>query len=319
MSRSEDVALVDRLRKHSAETEWLEFKQKRCAPKQIGEYLSALANSACLGDRPKGYLVLGIEDGTHKVSGTDFDPYKSKGKGNQDLLPWLAAGLRPQTGFEARVVDHPDAVVHDPHGRVVVFEVAAATDQPVSFFGTAYVRVGASKTELAKHPTRARAIWTRELDWSAQLCESATIDHLDPAALAKARAQFIERHSTTNAALLLLGRPESASLLTSRNAGLAWILRDADNNSLDIAQIDLPFLDAGNRVLEQVRNLSVRFMPKGTPVAEAGLPIRPVGRSGSRPQRHCASGLLHARSHISSGVPRPHHREQFRFVSARKR
>ncbi len=282
MSRAEDMALVDRLRMQSSETEWLEFKQKRCAPEQIGQYLSALANSACLVDRPEGYLILGIEDGTHKVAGTDFDPYRAKGRGNQDLLPWLEARLRPQTGFEARVVDHPD-------GRVVVFEVASAKDQPVSFLGTAYVRVGASKTELAKHPTRARAIWTRELDWSGQLCESATVDDLDPAALIKARIQFIERHSAqegdihawddltflhktrlfrdgtaTNAALLLLGRPESASLLTDGIAWLVWILKDADNNPLDIVQIDLPFFDAGNRVLQHVRNLPVRFMPKGT-------------------------------------------------------
>lgn len=74
MSRSEDVALVDRLRMQSSETEWLEFKQKRCAPEQIDQYLSALANSACLADRSKGYLVFGIEDGTHKVAGTNFDP-----------------------------------------------------------------------------------------------------------------------------------------------------------------------------------------------------------------------------------------------------
>ena len=188
MSRSQDAALVDRLRKHSSETEWLEFKRRRCAPEQLGQYLSALANSACLVDRPKGYLVLGVDDETHEVAGTNFDPCKATGKGSQDLLPWLAAGLRPRTGFEARVVEHPD-------GRVVVFDVASAKDQPISFYGTAYVREGASKTELAKHPTRERAIWTRELDWSEQVCEDATVDHLDPAALATARRQFVERHT----------------------------------------------------------------------------------------------------------------------------
>ena len=121
MSRSQDAALVDRLREQSSETEWLEFKRRRCAPEQLGQYLSALANSACLVDRPKGYLVLGIDDETHEVAGTNFDPYKAKGKGSQDLLPWLAAGLRPRTGLEARVVEHSD-------GRVVVFRVASAKD-----------------------------------------------------------------------------------------------------------------------------------------------------------------------------------------------
>ena len=282
MSRSEGIALVDQLRKQSSETEWLEFKGKHCAPAQIGEYLSALANSAYLVARPKGYLVFGVDDGTHEVVGTNFDPYKAKGKGNQDLLPWLAAGLRPRTGFAARVVEHPD-------GRVVVFEVTPAKGRPIRFKEKEYVRVGASKTELAKHPTMERAIWTGELDWSEQVCEDATVDDLDPAALAKARRQFVERHSAqegdvqawddltflhktrlfrdgaaTNAALLLLGRPESASLLTNGIAWLVWILKDADNKPLDIARIDLPFLDAGQRVLEHVRNLPVRFIPKGT-------------------------------------------------------
>ena len=68
----------------------------------------------------------------------------------------------------------------------------------------------------------------------------------------------------TNAALLLLGRPESASLLEDGIAWLFWILKDADNRPLDSANIQLPFLDAGDRVLQRIRNLPVRFMPKGT-------------------------------------------------------
>ena len=172
MSRSQDAALVDRLRDQSSETEWLEFKRRRCVPEQLGQYLSALANSACLVDRPKGYLVLGVDDETHEVAGTNFDPpYKATGKGNQDLLPWLASGLRPRTGFEARVVEHPD-------GRVVVFEVASAKNQPISFFGTAYVRVGASRTELAKHPTRG----ARHLDSRTRLVGAVSSDNQDETA-----------------------------------------------------------------------------------------------------------------------------------------
>ena len=62
---------------------------------------------------------------------------------------WLEAVLRFQTGFEARVVDHPD-------GRVVVFEVASAKNRPVSLLGTAYVRVArARRTGQASLGTRA--------------------------------------------------------------------------------------------------------------------------------------------------------------------
>lgn len=85
---------------------------------------------------------------------------------------------------------------------------------------------------------------------------------LDVSSLHKTR--LFRDGAATNAALLLLGRPESASLLTGGIAWLVWILKDADNNPLDIARIELPFLDAGQRVLEHVRNLPVRFIPKGT-------------------------------------------------------
>ena len=62
----------------------------------IGEYLSALANAACLASQPRGYLLFGIDDETHEVVGTRLDSYAAKGKGNQDLLPWLRPGCRPQ-------------------------------------------------------------------------------------------------------------------------------------------------------------------------------------------------------------------------------
>ena len=107
------------------------------------------------------------------------------------------------------------------------------------FYGTAYIRVGSSKTEIAKHPEKERAIWTRRTDWSAAICESASASDLDPDALAKAREQFKIKNpkqateerswddvtflnkakltiqgALTHAAILLLGKPESAALLS---------------------------------------------------------------------------------------------------------
>ncbi len=187
MSVQDLIALVERLRALPAETEWFEFKRNHGEAEQIGEYLSALANAACLASQPRGYLVFGVDDDTHAVVGTRFDPYATKGKGNQDLLPWLGAGVRPNPGVDVHLLDHPD-------GRVVVFEVGPARDQPVSFYGTAWVRVGASKTELSKQPEKARALWTRGTDWSAETCERASLRDLDPEAVVTAREQFLVKH-----------------------------------------------------------------------------------------------------------------------------
>lgn len=282
MTERERIALIDRLRALPTETEWFELKRNRYEPQQLGEYLSALANAACLAGQPRGYLVFGIDDATHEVVGTDFDPYATKAKGNQDLLPWLAAGLRPNTGFEPHVVAHPG-------GRVVLFEVGPANGEPVGFYGTPYIRVGASKTELGKHPEKARALWTRGSDWSAQVSAAASLADLDPDAIAKAREQFVVKHpgqaataavwddttflnkarvlkrgAVTNTALLLLGRPESATLLSPAIAKISWILKDASNRELDYEHFGPPFLLVGDRLLKRIRNLIVRALPSGT-------------------------------------------------------
>lgn len=282
MTQRDLVALVDRLRALPTETEWLEFKRDRYDAQDLGEYLSALANGARIASQPRGYLVFGIDNQTHAVVGTSLDPYSAKAKGNQDLLPWLSAGLRPNSGVEVHVVEHPD-------GRVVAFEIGPAKDEPVAFMGTAFVRVGSSKTELRKHPEKARAIWTRGSDWSAEVCRGATLEDLDSEAIAKAREQFLVKHpdqreiaaswddktflnksrvllkgEVTNTALLLLGRAESASLLAPAVARISWILKDAKNRELDYEHVGPPFLLAGDRLLKRVRNLTVRALPSGT-------------------------------------------------------
>ena len=282
MNNSGLVVLVDRLRAEPSETEWLEFKHNYYEPQVLGEYLSALSNSAALAGEEHGYLIFGVDDQTHDVVGTKFDPYSIKAKGNQDLLPWLAAGLRPNPGLEVKIVYHPN-------GQVVVFEVGAAREQPVRFYGKSLVRVGSSKTSLVNHPEKERALWVRERDWSAEVCEDASMADLDPQAVIKAREQFYVKHpnqvdtasewdnttflnkarllkqgAVTNTALLLLGRAESATLLAPAVAKITWVLKDAKNRELDYEHFVPPFLLAGEWLLNRIRNLVIRALPSGT-------------------------------------------------------
>ena len=66
------------------------------------------------------------------------------------------------------------------------------------------------------------------------------------------------------AALLLLGRPESAALLSPMVAKISWVLKDDHNLELDYEHIGPPFLLAGDHLLNRVRNLTVRALPSGT-------------------------------------------------------
>jgi len=295
MTDSEIIALIDHLRALPTETEWVEFKRnyKRHSSslddaEDLGEYISALANGAYSKGMPSGYLVYGIDDDTHDVVGTTFDPYDTKvspkagRKGNQNLLAWLPPKLHPNPGFQHHAVDHPD-------GRVVLIEIGPARGEPVLFGGTAHIRFGSSKTLLSKHREIERAIWLRGHDWSAEVCGNATLDDLDTEAIAKARQQFsiknprhasdvaawddrtflnkarvLKQGAVTNTALLLLGRPESTSLLSPAVAKISWILKDENGREQDYEHVYPPFLLAGDRLLDRVRNLTIRALPSGT-------------------------------------------------------
>ena len=51
------------------ETEWVEFKINEAEPQVIGEYISALANSAALVGKAFAYLIWGVRDEDHAVVG----------------------------------------------------------------------------------------------------------------------------------------------------------------------------------------------------------------------------------------------------------
>ena len=53
------LSLLHELRKLPRETEWLEFKHNNAKPEEVGEYLSALANSAALAGKVHAYLIWG--------------------------------------------------------------------------------------------------------------------------------------------------------------------------------------------------------------------------------------------------------------------
>src|ERR1035437_7643578 len=98
MNEQDLFTLLKQLQALPKECEWVEFKVNNSNPQEIGEYLSALSNSACYQKQQYGYLVFGIEDETHSLVGTTFHPLTEK-KGNQELENWLATQLNPRIDF----------------------------------------------------------------------------------------------------------------------------------------------------------------------------------------------------------------------------
>lgn len=143
--------LVGELRKLPREVGWVEFKESYANPEDVGQYISALANTATLQGASTAYLVWGIEDGTHAVVGTAFRPHAAK-KGNEALESWLARLLDPRVYFQFHEITYDGK-------PVVVLEIAASAGRPVQFQGVEYVRVGSHRQQLKDHPELARALW----------------------------------------------------------------------------------------------------------------------------------------------------------------
>ena len=178
MRQNRYIDLVDDLRSNVAETPWLEFKVSKEDAEDIGILVSALSNAARIEEQEIAYIVWGIEDGTHKVLGTNFDPL-SKKVGNQVFELWLRNKLQPAPAFQFHIVPHPE-------GRVVLLEIPAASRAPTTYEGIPYIRVGSATPKLSDDINRYHMLIEklRPHKWesgvaSSYLLPSDVIDLLD--------------------------------------------------------------------------------------------------------------------------------------------
>ena len=79
--------LLDELRSYDEEREWFEFKENWFDQTQLGQYISALSNSAAIEGRKNAYFVWGIHNETHDVTGTNFSC--NMDIKNEPLKHWL--------------------------------------------------------------------------------------------------------------------------------------------------------------------------------------------------------------------------------------
>lgn len=99
LSTEQLANLLRELCKLPKETEWIEFKLNNDDPQMIGEYISALANSAALLGKQSAYVVWGVADADHALHGTDFKPSTARHK-QQELENWLLQKITPKIHFQ---------------------------------------------------------------------------------------------------------------------------------------------------------------------------------------------------------------------------
>ncbi len=136
------------------ETEWVEFKHNADVDK-IGEYISALANSAALLGKQNAWLVYGVDDKSHNIVGTSFKPSVQKHK-QQEVESWLLQKISPKIHFRFYEFSFSDSEL-----PVVILEIQAASHTPVQCEGIEYIRIGSYKKKLKDFPEKERALWRK--------------------------------------------------------------------------------------------------------------------------------------------------------------
>jgi ATP-dependent DNA helicase RecG len=279
MNNEELIELIDELRALPKENEWVEFKSGNATTNdKIGQYISAISNAACLNNQAFGYFVFGIDDATHTVVGTNFK-LKNRKEGTQELELFLRQYLHPSIRFNHFVCQY------DTKHYLEIFRIPAAKAEPTHFKKIPYIRFDSSLTDLRNYPEHVKAIYNSEEDWSANCIDIATIEDLDPDAIAKAKDKFKEKNAgtaiydkidlwdpitfldkakitiggkITNTAIILLGKPEASHFISPSVAQITWKL---DTEEKAYEHFDIPLFVSINDILKRIRNVKYKFFP----------------------------------------------------------
>jgi len=280
MTEVDLIKKLDELRALPAETEVVEFKEAKNDYdfKKLGKYFSALSNEANLKQVQDAWLVFGIENTLKNIVGSN---YRS---GNRSELDSLKGEIANKTTNRITFIEIYE--LNLPEVRVVMFQIPAAPRGiPIAWEGYYHGRDGEELSPLNIEEIeriRKQATYT---DWSAGICDIASINDLDNIAITVARKNYVIKNpkleaeinswdditflnkaritingQITRTSILLLGKPESQHFINPAVASISWILKDKDNIEKDYQHFTCPFILAVDQIFAKIRNLKYRYV-----------------------------------------------------------
>ena len=268
----------------NAHCEWKEYKNLKnsfCGDEKndVISYVSAIANME------GGHLVIGVHDKTLEIVGTDTYNY--------DRQKAILRLTERCANLSTEGLDIEEFIADDTNRKVWVIHIPKhLPKRPVFAHNKAWQRIEDSLVEMTAE--RMSAILDEPIfsdtDWSAQIVPDATIGDLDEVAIAKARKMFKKVHNRipeaevnawsvetflskcgimknggiTRAAIILLGKYESAFKLRPAVAQVTWTRRDENKDVVDYEHFTVPFILTVDEILSRIENLTMREMPGGT-------------------------------------------------------
>lgn len=267
--------------------EWKEMKNLKNffagdEKNDVISYVSAIANME------GGYLVIGVQDKTLEIVGTDLTRFNL----NAQSAVWKL--IEHCTNLSSEGLSINEYITEDTQKTVWVIHIPKHLPRrPVYAHKKAWQRVEDSLVEMTQE--RLDAILEEPIfeakDWSAEIVPNATLADLDELAIAKARVMFKKVHASkipseeidawsveellcnsgimidgklTRAAIILLGKPVSVFKLRPAVAEVTWTLRDEHQEVVDYEHFTVPFILTVDQILGKIRNLTMRELPGGT-------------------------------------------------------
>ena len=262
------------------ETEVVEYKEakRNFDFDALGKYFSALSNEANLRNAECGWLLFGVTN-KREICGTS---YRKEGHrpsvGLRSLKHEIAKHLNNRLTFEEIYEFDMDSK------RAIAFQIPPCEfSSPTTWRGIPWSRENESLAEMPRF--KLEAIWGQSRpDWSKRIAFEANLDDLDPGAVAFACEHYVDKYASkqpavrslsrtemlrkmgflvrghvTNAALILLGRPESTIFLDGAAPRITWTLYSSNGHVETYEHFDPPFILQVDNVLGKIRNERYRF------------------------------------------------------------
>lgn len=271
----------------NARCEWKEMKNLKNLfagdeKNDVISYVAAIANME------GGHLVIGVQDKTLEIVGTDLSKFNL----NAQSAVWKL--LEHCTNLSSEGLSIDEYTTEDSHKMVWIIHIPKHLPRrPVYAHKKAWQRVEDSLVEMTQE--RLAAILEEPVfeakDWSAEIVPNAVLTDLDELAVAKARVMFKKVHASkipaeeidawtveellsnsgimidgklTRAAIILLGKPVSVFKLRPAVVEVTWTLRDERQEVVDYEHFTAPFILTVDQILSKIRNLTMRELPRGT-------------------------------------------------------
>lgn len=253
----------------NTENEVLEFKEAKNGfdSDLLGKYFSALSNEANLAGKDRAYLLFGVKNDRTIVNTSISDEKINEFKHQ------IAENTSPTISF----IDIERFKVENKNVLCYVIP-ASPQGMPIAWKDHYYGRNGESLGGLDLSEIERIRNQTKNKDWSIKIIENASINDLSKETIDFARIQYAEKNprlkdeisewsnktflnkakitidgKITNAAIVLLGKPESEHFISPASAKITWILKDKDNIEKDYEHFLCPFILSIQEVYKKIR------------------------------------------------------------------